>query len=693
MKRKALISADNRFTDPLIHPLQFAEQDATSLAGFLEHRAGFDEVVSLLAADSQCILDTAAELVASLVPGDLFLFFSATHGTIVGPGLVLHTSRAKYNELAYLREVVPVDLLDRRTACPGVRRLFVLDVCRSHLLKARKTELPSFEGVAALALNIVAAPADPAHDEPAWPAVPLTNLCSRDKGCQALEHPTLRHGLFSLALLNTMSAALDCGEELAVSDTLKLRLRDRMGELAAHAKLPGGQRPWLQSNDEPPILLPRRTGYASPARALANPPAKPAAAKRVPATSDVARQPTESAAQAERVRQAEASLEALQTQVQHAEQASAELARRIEAWSGGAADAEPPPGRLEELYELAAKQRTQDLELEQLRSALAAAQTDLPRQRERWQAVQVQERQQAFMAGHARYAKLREDPRIPAAAKEQAWKKLCRSWEVQPVAGGELVWAEGRVKLLVGPCPMCSGKNEPAATFRCGLYGREKLCREHFDPVRDCCGECAQKLAAAERRQNLAYATKAEPWENTLGMKFVPVPGTELLFGIWDVRVKDYRAYAQVNSGVDRSWENPVDEAQKVTPREDCPVVCLSWDDAQAFCAWLTQHERAAGKLSLQQRYRLPQDWEWSVAVGLKEPKAGTPQEKSVRIADAYPWGTQWPPPKGAGNYADETLKRAIPVWPSSITAGYDDGYATTSPVGNLRERSWRAVT
>ncbi|MBC8327005.1 MAG: protein kinase, partial [Verrucomicrobia subdivision 3 bacterium] len=44
---------------------------------------------------------------------------------------------------------------------------------------------------------------------------------------------------------------------------------------------------------------------------------------------------------------------------------------------------------------------------------------------------------------------------------------------------------------------------------------------------------------------------------NTLGMKFVPVQGTEVQFCIWETRVKDYAAYAAANAGVDESWKKP----------------------------------------------------------------------------------------------------------------------------------------
>ena len=160
-------------------------------------------------------------------------------------------------------------------------------------------------------------------------------------------------------------------------------------------------------------------------------------------------------------------------------------------------------------------------------------------------------------------------------------------------------------------------------------------------------------------------------------MVLVKVPGTDVLFSIWDTRVQDYQVYAENSQNVDTGWKNP-----GFAQGANHPVVNVNWNDAKAFCQWLTEQERADGLLTASQSYRLPTDAEWSVAVGLQGESGSTPAEKDGKIKGAYPWGTQWPPPNGAGNYADAACKAKHPNL--NVILGYDDGYAETSPVGSF---------
>jgi formylglycine-generating enzyme required for sulfatase activity len=107
----------------------------------------------------------------------------------------------------------------------------------------------------------------------------------------------------------------------------------------------------------------------------------------------------------------------------------------------------------------------------------------------------------------------------------------------------------------------------------------------------------------------------------------------------------------------------------------DAPAKHVSWNEAVAFCRWLTQRERAAGKITAQQRYRLPTDHEWSCAVGIGqlESVSASPEAKSNVITDRYPWGVAWPPPDGAGNLCGVESQADFP---ENFIAGFKDLYS-----------------
>jgi formylglycine-generating enzyme required for sulfatase activity len=112
------------------------------------------------------------------------------------------------------------------------------------------------------------------------------------------------------------------------------------------------------------------------------------------------------------------------------------------------------------------------------------------------------------------------------------------------------------------------------------------------------------------------------------------------------------------------------------------PVVSVSWQDAAAYCNWLSAQEGLApayetkgGKLvpatPVTNGYRLPTEaeWEWIARA------AGGASRK-------YPWGDSLPVPPGAGNFADRSAQALLPL----VLTDYDDGYAATAPVGSFAQ-------
>jgi hypothetical protein len=174
-----------------------------------------------------------------------------------------------------------------------------------------------------------------------------------------------------------------------------------------------------------------------------------------------------------------------------------------------------------------------------------------------------------------------------------------------------------------------------------------------------------------------------EPWQNSLGMRFVSVTGTPVLFSVWETRVQDFDAFVratgydmgldvfQLNSAsqwrqTGSSWRNP--DFPQAT---NAPVVGVTWRDAEKFCEWLTARERKRGVLGTNQSYRLPRVTEWIFAAG----------------TTLYPWGNNWPPPPGAGNYAGAELLQTVTNHP--VISAYRDGFSGTSPVGSFESNAF----
>ncbi len=147
--------------------------------------------------------------------------------------------------------------------------------------------------------------------------------------------------------------------------------------------------------------------------------------------------------------------------------------------------------------------------------------------------------------------------------------------------------------------------------------------------------------------------------------------------GVREVTNAQFRAFRpQHTSGA---------EKYQVLAGSDHPVVMLSWDDAAAFCNWLSDQEglprayateakpggpRLVLALPATTGFRLPTEAEWEWAA----------RYSGGGGARRYPWGDGFPPPAGAGNFADQSARGFV----SGLLAGYDDGFPVTAPVGSF---------
>ena len=268
---------------------------------------------------------------------------------------------------------------------------------------------------------------------------------------------------------------------------------------------------------------------------------------------------------------------------------------------------------LSSLLAMVEEKEKQADEVKRLKQEAEQARRQREAELERLRKESAIQRQKEFETDHGKYLKILGNAHSGEEIKNQAWRAICQKWGVSSEARGKLVYRDGMV---------------------------------------------------------------TSSWVNSLGMEYVVVPGTKVLFCIWATRVRDYEAFVKATG---RAWEKAGFEQGP-----DHPAVNVSWEEAVAFCAWLTEKEIKEGVLAGNKCYRLPTDMEWSVAVGLPKEEGKTPEERSMKMQEVYPWGAAWPPPKGAGNYADETFRKKSTDTKWGIIEGYEDGWAKTSPVGTF---------
>lgn len=110
------------------------------------------------------------------------------------------------------------------------------------------------------------------------------------------------------------------------------------------------------------------------------------------------------------------------------------------------------------------------------------------------------------------------------------------------------------------------------------------------------------------------------------------------------------------------------------------PVVRVSWEDAAAYCNWLSARESlppayvsSGGSYVLASPpttgYRLPTEAEWELSA-----------RYSSGTAIKYPWGDSLPVPPGSGNFADQSAEGLV----ATTVPGFDDSFPATAPVDSF---------
>lgn len=234
----------------------------------------------------------------------------------------------------------------------------------------------------------------------------------------------------------------------------------------------------------------------------------------------------------------------------------------------------------------------------------------------------------------------------------RAWLDGRTRVEFKLEAGGRIIEDPATARICLNGEPFASGAAVKPGTYRLTLHSK------NFEPI-----DQAVTLQGG-KRNNLGVIKvrmHQQSHTNSLGMPFVPIAGAPALFCIWPTRRQDYLTFARETN---RPWP-----AAAFPQDANHPAVNVTWHDAGDFCLWLTAREQALRVIGPNDKYRLPTDAEWSTAVGLGAETGSTPAERDGGSQDKFPWGTQWPPPKNAGNY-DPSLQL--------------ENFSHTSPVGSF---------
>ena len=141
----------------------------------------------------------------------------------------------------------------------------------------------------------------------------------------------------------------------------------------------------------------------------------------------------------------------------------------------------------------------------------------------------------------------------------------------------------------------------------------------------------------------------------------------------WDRYYRGAKTFYPWKSVADKSWRDP---GFGIPMKDNYPVVCVSYQDMKAFCRWLTEKERKAGRLPSGLEIRLPTEAEWAYAC-----RGGSKQSQY------FWWGNDLMEGKGRLNIsAVDFLPKRDMIWPFA-NAPWSDGFAFLSPVDHYGKK------
>ena len=185
--------------------------------------------------------------------------------------------------------------------------------------------------------------------------------------------------------------------------------------------------------------------------------------------------------------------------------------------------------------------------------------------------------------------------------------------------------------------------------------------------LRDC-PECPQLIVVPGGVYLMGSPTTEQGRNDDEGPRHRVTIGEPFAVGIYEVTRREFGEFVrQTNHAAGNScwmwsgdgWENESGRSWMdpgFRQRDDHPVTCVSWHDAQAYVAWLSRHTG--------NRYRLPSESEWEYVA-----RAG--------VTSARYWGQSADRQCRNANGADESSGLS---WATSC----DDGHRYTAPTGSF---------